>query len=300
MDPPNYESIDEAFDHGKHLNDNKVHILLAASGSVATIKIPVVIRELAELNPNTPPISIRLIITKPAARFLTGQTDEQPNYEDLASFPCVDGVYTDDVEWSVPWARGNKILHIELRRWADIMVVAPLSANTLAKVVGGMSDNLLLSTMRAWDVFGNFDARHAIEFKKKTLFFGNRSPDFEKLLDVDGLAIPAEKKAKSGDLAGQMDGLAIGESSDTKKKAKAYGRKRILVAPSMNPAMWEHPVTKKHIDVLEGEWGVGVENGWIEVLRPINKTVACGDSGTGAMMEANDIVKRIWELVTPM
>lgn len=300
MDPPNDETIEEVFDHGKHLNDNKVHILLAASGSVATIKIPVIIRELAELNPTTPPISIRLIITKPAARFLIGQTDEQPNYEDLAGFPCVDGVYTDDVEWSVPWVRGNKILHIELRRWADVMVVAPLSANTLAKVVGGMSDNLLLSTMRAWDVFGNFDARHAIEFKKKTLFFGNRSPDFEKLLDVDGLAIPAEKKAKSGDLTGQMDGLAIVESSNTKKKTKTYGRKRILVAPSMNPAMWNHPVTKEQIDVLEGKWGVDVENGWIEVLRPINKTVACGDSGTGAMMEAKDIVKRIWELVTPI
>lgn len=300
---PAYESLKESFDHTKHLDDNKVHILLGASGSVATIKIPVLIRELAKLSPTAPPCSIRVIITDPAAGFLAGQADEQPDYDDLARLPCVDGVYTNNDEWDIPWVRGNKILHIELRRWADIMVVAPLSANTLAKVVGGMSDNLLLSTIRAWDVFGNFDARHFIEFRGQTIFFGNRSPDLSKLLTENGAVTEddadAEKKTKSRDLASQMDGLAIEESPGMEKKAKAYGRKRILVAPAMNPAMWNHPVTKKHMNVLKDEWGVDVEDGWIEVLGPINKIVACGDSGTGAMMEAKDIANRIWKLVTP-
>ncbi|KAE9986534.1 hypothetical protein EG328_005420 [Venturia inaequalis] len=306
MNPPAYESLLEVFDHGKYLDDNKVHILLAASGSVATIKIPVIIRELAKPSKTTPPISIRVIITDAAAGFLADQADEQPDYRHLESLKCVSGVYTNDDEWEVPWVRGNKILHIELRRWADIMVVAPLSANTLAKVVGGMSDNLLLSTMRAWDVFGNYDARHTVEFRGKKLFFGNRSPDLSKLLGGDDIVIKddadAEKKGKNRDLAAQMEKVAIGESSDTKKKeaAKTYGRKRILVAPSMNPAMWDHPITKEHIDVLQTKWGVSTENGWIEVLGPIHKTVACGDSGTGAMMEATDIVKRVWEIVTPM
>ena len=47
--------------------------------------------------------------------------------------------------------RGDPVLHIELRKWADICVVAPLSANTLAKLAMGMADNLLTSTLRAWD-----------------------------------------------------------------------------------------------------------------------------------------------------
>ncbi|QDS76368.1 hypothetical protein FKW77_003270 [Venturia effusa] len=306
MNPPAYESLEEAFGHEKHLDDNKAHILLAASGSVATIKIPVIIRELTKLSKTTPPVSIRLIVTNPASGFLAGQAAEQPDYDNLASFPCVDGVYTDDDEWNIPWVRGNKILHIELRRWADLMVVAPLSANTLAKIVGGMSDNLLLSTIRAWDVFGNFDARHTITFMDKTRFFGNRSADLSKLLDENGTVLDddadadAEKKGKGADLAGQIDRLKIEEGSNTTTKgAKPNGRKRILVAPSMNPAMWNHPVTKKHMDVLHNEWGVGVADGWIEVLGPIDKTVACGDSGVGAMMEATDIVKRIWEAVTP-
>ena len=41
---------------------------------------------------------------------------------------------------------GDPILHIELRRWADIVLVAPCSANTLAKISNGICDNLAVST----------------------------------------------------------------------------------------------------------------------------------------------------------
>ncbi|KAL8537684.1 hypothetical protein ACS0TY_012718 [Phlomoides rotata] len=46
---------------------------------------------------------------------------------------------------------GDNVFHIELRKWADIMVIAPLSANTLAKIAGGLCDNLLTCIVRAWD-----------------------------------------------------------------------------------------------------------------------------------------------------
>ncbi|KHN20453.1 Putative phosphopantothenoylcysteine decarboxylase [Glycine soja] len=42
-------------------------------------------------------------------------------------------------------------MHIELLRWAEIMVIAPLSANTLGKIAGGLCDNLLTCIVRAWD-----------------------------------------------------------------------------------------------------------------------------------------------------
>lgn len=40
---------------------------------------------------------------------------------------------------------------LELRKWADSILVAPLDANTLAKIANGLSDNLLTSVLRAWD-----------------------------------------------------------------------------------------------------------------------------------------------------
>ncbi|KAJ2737794.1 Phosphopantothenoylcysteine decarboxylase, partial [Coemansia sp. BCRC 34301] len=55
-------------------------------------------------------------------------------------------------EWS-EWKKiGDPVLHIELRKWADICVVAPLDANTMAKVATGFCDNLLTCVLRAWDM----------------------------------------------------------------------------------------------------------------------------------------------------
>ena len=48
----------------------------------------------------------------------------------------------------------------------------------------------------------------------------------------------------------------------------------------------------KPVFVTEEEWGI--ENGgWFEVLRPMEKVLACGDSGSGAMCDWKDIVKII-------
>jgi len=47
--------------------------------------------------------------------------------------------------------RGDDVLHIELRRWADLFVIAPLDANTLGKLAAGLADNCLTCVWRAWD-----------------------------------------------------------------------------------------------------------------------------------------------------
>jgi len=60
----------------------------------------------------------------------------------------------------------------------------------------------------------------------------------------------------------------------------------------MNTAMWRHPVTRKQIKTLEEEWGSDSTDGdgWITVLRPMEKELACGDVGDGAMKDWNEIV----------
>ncbi|UQC85399.1 flavoprotein [Colletotrichum lupini] len=198
-------------------SDGKTHLLLCASGSVATIKLPNIIKALGH-HKN---LAIRVILTASATEFLNGSTEEQPSLAAIRALPNVEGIHLDADEWVQPWRRGSSILHIELRRWADLMLIAPLSANTLAKIVNGFSDNLLTSVVRAWDTDGLIDGR----------------------------------------------------------------KKKILVATAMNSAMYAHPITAKQVKVLEEEWS------WFEVLRPIEKTLACGDTGGGAMMSWEDIVK---------
>lgn len=138
----------------EHASDHKKHLLLAASGSVATIKLPSIVQALSRY----PDLSIRIIITKAAENFLAGQSGEQPLLESLNQIRNVDGIYRDEDEWGKPWVRGGCILHIELRRWADLLVIAPLSANSMAKMAIGMADSLLLSVVRAWDTTGEIDA----------------------------------------------------------------------------------------------------------------------------------------------
>ncbi|CEF79601.1 unnamed protein product [Fusarium graminearum] len=204
-------------------SDGKRHILLAASGSVATIKLVQIINGLKQQEN----ISIRLILTQSASEFLAGQSLEQPTVDQVSRLPHVDAIYTDAHEWAQPWKRNAPILHIELRRWADVLIIAPLSANTMAKIVNGLCDNLLTSVVRAWDTTGS----------------------------VDGV------------------------------------KKKILVAPAMNTAMFSHPITATHIKVLEKDWGG--KNGWFEVLQPISKSLACGDVGNGAMVSWERIVEEI-------
>ncbi|KAE8146642.1 flavo protein [Aspergillus avenaceus] len=216
-----------AADVAASLHDGKIHLLIAATGSVATIKLPLIISHFKDY----PNVSIRVILTKPAAEFLRNQASEQPAVESLQNIPNVEAIYYDEDEWREPWTRGSEILHIALRRWAHLFLIAPLSANSLAKVVHGMADNLVTSVVRAWDT------------------------------------------------TGLIDGM----------------EKRILVAPAMNTAMWVHPITAQQIRVIEEDWGVkevdGKEQGWFEVLRPIEKSLACGDVGSGGMMEWKKIAE---------
>jgi len=65
-------------------------------------------------------------------------------------------VILDEDEWPgrsalQHYQRDDPVLHIELRRWADVLAIAPLDANTLARLVGGLADNCLTCVWRAWD-----------------------------------------------------------------------------------------------------------------------------------------------------
>lgn len=240
----------EQFDSSLYLHDNKHHLLLAATGSAAAIYIPNMIHMLSQHSN----LSIRLIFTSSAAQFLAGQSPEQPSLASIGAMPNVDGIYVDEDARTSPWTSDAKILHIELRRWADLLVVSPLTANTMAKMACGVCDNLLLTTIRAWDASGVLSQPHIV-----SKFDITRKPIFMT-------------------------------------REVTVSKKHIIVAPAMNTAMWSHPITKTHIELLEQTWGVQ-NGGWVEVLRPIPKELSCGDIGDGAMREWKDIVHRIEEVL---
>jgi phosphopantothenoylcysteine decarboxylase len=116
-----------------------VNLLIAVTGSVASIKLPLLVNAVKERQPD---ISIKIVVTKNSTHFFDVNDIEDKNIQLLR----------DEDEWSTWKVITDDVLHIELRKWADVMVIAPLDANTLAKIAGGICDNLLTCIVRAWDI----------------------------------------------------------------------------------------------------------------------------------------------------
>ena len=95
----------------------KIKVLLGATGSVASIKIPDIISSLnIKFNGNA---EIRFVPTRNALHFLP-QADE---IEDKLGAK----IYRDENEWSSWGKRGDPVLHIELRKWADVFIIGNIS-----------------------------------------------------------------------------------------------------------------------------------------------------------------------------
>ncbi|KAB5574887.1 hypothetical protein PHYPO_G00214290 [Pangasianodon hypophthalmus] len=114
---------------------SRFRVLLGVTGSVAALKLPLLVSQLLEI----PGIDVRVVTTDHATHFYK-----------VAEVPV--RVYTDKDEWEMWKTRSDPVLHIELRRWADLLVIAPLDANTLGKIASGICDNLLTCIVRAWDM----------------------------------------------------------------------------------------------------------------------------------------------------
>ncbi|KIM25408.1 hypothetical protein M408DRAFT_17295 [Serendipita vermifera MAFF 305830] len=116
----------------EHRTPGFAHVVLISTGSVASVKVPLIVEELLKYDR----VKIQVVATKPSLGFF-----------DAAGLQERTGVnvWQDEEEWT---AR-DPILHIELRRWADLVLIAPCSANTLAKLAGGLCDNLATSMLRA-------------------------------------------------------------------------------------------------------------------------------------------------------
>ena len=169
-------------------------ILLGVTGGVAAYKAAELVRLLTKQG-----ASVQVAMTDAASRFVTPVT-----FQALSGKP----VFTD--QWDARIA--NNMAHIDLSRDADALLIAPATADFIAKLANGLADDLL-----------------------STLALARDCP--------------------------------------------------LLVAPAMNRQMWENPATRRNVATLRGDA--------IAILGPASGDQACGETGLGRMLEADEIVAEL-------
>lgn len=233
-----------------------MRVLLGVTGSVAAkldTKLANALRDAGH--------DVMYVYTKSAKNFSTllfssayrGWSDDKESSEILSECIRKDW-WTDDDEFPIKYDNVKEdgtlhVPHIFLKDWAEAFVIAPLTANTLAKISNGLADNLLTCVFRAWN----------------------------------------------------MD-------------------KPIVLAPAMNADMWNHPVTQKNLWELQTTY-YATYSGWygktggirytdssliedkrrklksrMYIVLPVEKKLACGQFGVGALAPVNDIVDLVNKL----
>lgn len=194
-----------------------MNILLLVTGSISAYKAVDIANSLRHRGH-----SVKIVLSAAAMKFIPVLTFTGQRYD------C----YTDADEWNGPHPG---VLHIDLAKWADTVLLAPATINTIAKFVNGITDNLVLSIMRA------FKGTIYIAPAMNTQMYLNSAPFLYKLRTFNTVIInPQVKLLACGDtgiggLADKKDIIDIllaplfpvklnyvGESSDSNSYLKIH------------------------------------------------------------------------------
>ena len=107
------------------------NVLVGVTGGIAAYKAPGIIRRLREEDHE-----VKAIATKAAFRFIP---------EETLSIATGKHVHTDKT-W---WEESGRVEHVSLARWADLLLVAPATADAMARAAIGLGDDLLSATILA-------------------------------------------------------------------------------------------------------------------------------------------------------
>jgi phosphopantothenoylcysteine synthetase/decarboxylase len=106
-------------------------VLVGITGGIAAYKAPGVIRRLREAGNE-----VRVVATEAAFRFIP---------EETLSVAAGSPIHTD-VTW---WEHSGRVEHVSLSRWADLVLIAPATADSMARAAIGLGDDLLSATILA-------------------------------------------------------------------------------------------------------------------------------------------------------
>ena len=112
-------------------NQINTKLLLGVSGGIAAYKTPELVRRLKELN-----FDVRVVLTSSAKNFVAPMS-----LQAVSGHPVLEELFDSEAEAAMS--------HIELAKWADVILIAPATANIIAKIAHGIADDLLTTLILA-------------------------------------------------------------------------------------------------------------------------------------------------------
>lgn len=173
-------------------------IILGISGSIAAYKSVFLVRELAKAG-----AEVQVVMTDAASDFVTPLT-----LSTLSGRPVLSDMLKDPLA-------GTWNNHVELALWADLMIIAPASSNTLSKMATGQSDNLLLITFMS----AKCPVFFAPAMDRDMYLHGSTAENLQKLQSFGHILIPAEEGALASGLQG---GGRMAEPENIMTQVSAY------------------------------------------------------------------------------
>lgn len=158
------------------------NILLGITGGIAAYKTTFLVRLLIKAGAN-----VKVVLTNSATSFVSPLT-----LATLSKNPALTD-FVNEEDGSISWNN-----HVDLGLWADLMIIAPATANTLSKMSNGTCDNLLLATYLSAKCPVYFAPAMDLDMYKHP----SSKATFEKLVSFGNKMIPAE----SGELASGLHG----------------------------------------------------------------------------------------------
>ncbi len=188
-------------------------IVLGVTGSIAAYKAAVLTRLLVKAGAQV------IVVMTPAAKdFVAPLT-----FSTLSKHPVYCEFSSADGTWNN---------HVELANWADMIIIAPASANTIAKMANGFCDNLLLATYLS----ASCPVYIAPAMDREMYIHPSTKANLEKLGSYKNIVIPAE----DGELASGLHGegrmaepehiIAFLQKKNDKQKLGLAGKKALVTA----------------------------------------------------------------------
>ncbi|MDD3772638.1 MAG: bifunctional phosphopantothenoylcysteine decarboxylase/phosphopantothenate--cysteine ligase CoaBC [Weeksellaceae bacterium] len=258
---------------------NRKKVLLAVTAGIAAYKANFLVRLLVKKG-----AEVRVILTPEALEFVTPLT-----LSTLSKNP---------VEWKFSNEDGSWNNHVELALWADCMIVAPATANSLSKMADGASDNLVMAVYLS----AKCPVYVAPAMDLDMYQHPSTKENLAKLIQFGNLIIPAE----SGELASGLSGegrMAEPETilefieKDFQKKSPLFGKK-VLV--SAGPTYERLDPVRFIGNFSSGKMGIEIAKTAIELGAEVS--LVCGPSSVsteGFALKRIDVVSAL-EMQTAM